>query len=119
VGTIRQNQAIPRLVFSEDFHASAPGRKAHVLRIIRAYLDGIAGLVRQGQRQGSIRRDLEPAALAVMFLGLVQPGAVLWYLSDGGFDVKRHAEKGWQLFSEVIGTVAAPRDGKRRRTRGA
>jgi AcrR family transcriptional regulator len=117
VGTIRQNQAIPRLVFSEDFHASGSGRKARVLSIIRAYLDGIAELVRQGQRQGSIRRDLEPAALSVMFLGLVQPGAVLWYLSDGGFDVTHHAEKGWRLFSEVIGTAGRPprqRGGKRK-----
>jgi AcrR family transcriptional regulator len=117
LGTIRRNQAFPRLVFSEDFHDSAPGRKARVLAIIRAYLTGVADLVREGQREGSIRRDLEPEALAVMFLGLVQPGAVLWFLSDGGFDVTRHAEKGWQLFSEVIGAAAAPKAGAKRRSR--
>jgi hypothetical protein len=37
-----------------------------------------------------------------MFLGLIQPAAILWNLSDGEFDVTKHAEKGWQLFQETI-----------------
>ena len=108
VSTIRENQVVPQLLFSEDFYAKRPERKARVLEIIRAYLNGVAEIVREGQREGRIRDDLEPAALAVMFLGLVQPGAVLWYLSDGGFDVTRHATKGWEIFSEAIARPAAP-----------
>jgi AcrR family transcriptional regulator len=120
VSTIRENQVVPQLLFSEDFYARRPERKARVLEIVRAYLGGVAEIVREGQQQGGIRSDLEPTALAVMFLGLVQPGAVLWYLSDGGFDVTRHATRGWEVFSEVIaGPAASPghRRGSARRSR--
>jgi len=118
VSTIRENQVVPQLLFSEDFYARRPQRKARVLEIVRAYLSGVAEIVRQGQEQGSIRSDLDPAALSVMFLGLVQPGAVLWFLSDGGFDVTRHATRGWELFHEVIAGPGAsrPRKAPRRRT---
>jgi hypothetical protein len=37
-----------------------------------------------------------------MFLGLVQPAAILWQLSDGGIDVTKHAERAWQIFSDAI-----------------
>ena len=40
--------------------------------------------------------------LSVMFLGLVQPSAILWHVSDGGFDVTRQTEKAWTLFREAI-----------------
>jgi AcrR family transcriptional regulator len=117
VSTIRENQVVPQLLFSEDLYARRPERKARVLEIVRAYLGGVAEIVREGQQQGRIRRDLEPAALAVMFLGLVQPGAVLWFLSDGGFDVTRHATRGWEVFSEVIAGPKA-RPARRARQKG-
>jgi len=40
--------------------------------------------------------------LSVMFLGLVQPAAILWHVSDGGFDVTRQADRAWRVFREVI-----------------
>lgn len=114
VSTIRENQVVPQLLFSEDLYARRPERKARVLEIVRAYLGGVAEIVREGQQQGRVRRDLDASALSVMFLGLVQPGAVLWFLSDGGFDVTRHATRGWEVFSEVI---AGPKVKRARRAR--
>lgn len=115
VSMIRESQVVPQLLFSEDIYARRPERKARVLEIVRAYMGGVAEIVREGQREGSIRRELDPGALAVMFLGLVQPGAVLWFLSDGGFDVTRHATRGWGLFREVIAEPSA----KPARSRGS
>lgn len=37
-------------------------------------------------------RRFTPAAIATMFLGIVQPAALLWSLNDGVFDVTKHAE---------------------------
>jgi AcrR family transcriptional regulator len=104
VQMIRENQGIPRIIFSEDAYSGHPERKAKVLRMIRTYLDAIAGIVRQGQRCKRIRRDLEPPTVALMFLGMIQPAAILWHLSDGAFDVTKHTEKAWKIFSEAIGT---------------
>jgi hypothetical protein len=37
-----------------------------------------------------------------MFLGLIQPAALLWHLSEGEFDVTQHVEKAWNLLSETL-----------------
>jgi AcrR family transcriptional regulator len=98
VRMLQQNQGILRVIFSEDAHGGDPARKAKVLRMIQAYLDAIAGIVRDGQRQERIRADIEPITAALMFLGLIQPAAILWHISDGGFDVTHHVAKAWKVF---------------------
>jgi len=32
----------------------------------------------------------------------VQPAAILWLMSAGEFDIAGHAERAWQIFSEMI-----------------
>ena len=110
IGQFRENQAIPRIIFSESLHADRPDRKRKVHSIIADYLAGVADLVREGQRQGRIRTDLDPATAAVVFLGLIQSSGVLWILTDGGFDVTRHAQRAWRLVGEAFAeTVDAGR----------
>jgi hypothetical protein len=46
---------------------------------------------------------VSPDAAAVMFLGLIQPAAILWLMSDGKFDIDQHAKHAWQLFSIMLG----------------
>jgi hypothetical protein len=33
---------------------------------------------------------------------MIQPAAIIWNLSDGGFDLKKHSEHAWTLFSDSI-----------------
>jgi hypothetical protein len=40
--------------------------------------------------------------VALMFLGMVQLGAILWFLSDGEFDISKHSEKNWNVLRETI-----------------
>jgi len=102
VQLVRGEIPIPRVIFSEEAFAGSRPRRQQVCRMLTAYLDGIAGIVREGQHHGDIRSDLEPGTLAVMFLGLVQPGAILWVVSAGEFDLERQAQSAWQVFSEAI-----------------
>ena len=99
---ILEYQAIPRLFFSGDLYAGNPERKARLCGIVKAYLEEVAGIIRQGQKDGSVRLDLDPDAVSVVFLGLIQPTAILWHLSDGEFNVGRQIEKAWPLFHEAI-----------------
>ena len=99
---IRENQGAPRIVFSEETFSGNPHRKAAVHEIVRGYLKRVADMVRRGQEEGQIRHDLDPTTVSLMFLGLVQPAAILWQLSDGGIDVTKHAERAWQIFAEAI-----------------
>jgi len=104
VRLIRQNAALPQIVLSEYSFSGHPERKQQVHAIISDYLRAVAEIVREGQTRGRIKADLDAETLSVMFLGLIQPGAVLWQLSDGGFDVTRHANRAWAVFSAAIRT---------------
>jgi AcrR family transcriptional regulator len=99
---ITENQALPRVVFSEQVYEGRPGRRRAMFRTIQAYLDEVAAIVKRGQADGRIQKDLDPATVAVMFLGLIQPAAILWHMSDGEFDVTQHAERAWKTFVAAI-----------------
>lgn len=103
VRLIRENAGIPRIVFSEEVYGANSKRKSRVHELLQNYLERVAEFFREAQQAGRVRTDLSADELSVMFLGLVQPAAILWHVSDGGFDVTRQAEKAWGLFSEAIG----------------
>jgi AcrR family transcriptional regulator len=102
VRMIRENRGILRLVFSDELHRGQPGRKARVYEMVDSYLKKVAAIISQGQQEGSIRKDLDPATAAVMFLGLIQPAAILWHLSGGEFDVTRQVQKAWPVFLSAV-----------------
>jgi hypothetical protein len=116
---IRDNAALPRIIFSEDVYAGRPARGVRMFAGIRTCLDDVAAIVRQGQTAGQIRPDADPETVATLFLGLIQPGAILWRMSTGAFDATRHTERGWRLLSDTLPTTTArvpprPRSTKRR-----
>jgi len=98
----RENQGIPRIIFGGDIYEKHPERKTRVYESIKGYLHRVSKIISQGQESGAIRPDLDPEAVAVMFLGLIQPAAILWHLSDGRFDVTKQAEKAWHIFQNAI-----------------
>jgi len=94
--------ALPRILFSEDIYGGNASRKARLQGIIMGYLEEVATIIRNGQAQRLIRAELDPGTLAVMFLGLLQPPAILWHLSDGQFDAARQVERAWPIFREAV-----------------
>jgi AcrR family transcriptional regulator len=100
---IRSNAGIPRVILSEEIFAGQPKRRLKVYRMISNYLSEVAILVQEAQTNGRTQPDVSPDAAAVMFLGLIQPAAILWLMSDGKFDIDQHAERAWQLFSIMLG----------------
>jgi len=99
---IRENQGVPRIIFSEELYSGNPRRQTAVYGIIQGYLKRVAEIIKRGQSDGQIRRDLDASTVSIMFLGLVQPAAVLWQLSDGGIDVTKHVERAWHIFAGCI-----------------
>ena len=102
VETLRENRAIPRIIFTGDVFSGNPKRKTKVYRIVNGYLEGVNKIIRDGQEKGQIRSDMDSKTGALMFLGMIQPGAILWFLSGGKFDISKQSEKNWNLFREAI-----------------
>lgn len=94
--------SIPRMIFSEDVYTGNPGRKQRVLQILRGYENEIGQIVRLGQSQGRIRPELDVEAVTMMLFGIIVPAGILWHLTEGGFDVTRHAQRAWKLFRLVV-----------------
>ncbi len=103
VELVRRNSAIPRVVFSEELLHGRTAHRRRMYEIIQSYLRQVEQFVRDGQREGCIRAGVDPEAASVLFLGLIQPGVVLWAMSGGEFDVGTHTEAGWKLFVEAVG----------------
>ena len=104
IETLKKNRAIPRIIFTEDVFNGSPKRKTKVYGIINGYLRALNEIIRDGQEKGQIRPDMDSETIALMFLGMIQPGAFLWFLSDGKFDISEHSEKNWNVFREAIRT---------------
>ena len=97
-----QNDGVSTLIFSDQVYSGPVKRKAKIYKVIREYLAGISKLVKKGQQARLIRLDVEPGVIAVMFLGLVQPPAILSHLSERDFDVPRQTEQAWRVFKDAI-----------------
>ncbi len=102
VETLRKNRAIPRIIFTEDIFSGNPKRRTKVYRIVSGYLEDLNKIIQDGQEKGQIRSDMDSKTVALMFLGMIQPGAILWFLSDGKFDMSKQSEKNWNIFREAI-----------------
>ncbi len=102
VETLRKNRAIPRIIFTEDIFSGNPKRRTKVYRIVSGYLEDMNKIIQDGQEKRQIRSDMDSKTVALMFLGMIQPGAILWFLSDGKFDMSKQSEKNWNIFREAI-----------------
>ncbi len=99
---ITSNQALPRILFSEEIIGDADRRRERLGEIIHAHVMRIAAVIAEGQEDGEIRSDISAEAAAVMFLGIVQPAAILWHVSGGRFDFSQHARTAWKLYQECL-----------------
>lgn len=102
VRVIRENEGILRVVFSDELDRGAVARRGQAWEMVSGYLGRVARIVAEGQRDGVIRPELDPGTVSVMFLGLIQPAAILWNLSGCRFDVTEHVKKAWPILRSAI-----------------
>lgn len=102
VQLIRERHGIPRILFSDELWGGSPEKKQKMFRIIIGYLDEIEGLAREGQENNQINKEIPPKTIAKMFLGIVQPAALLWHMSGGAYDIEEHVALTWPEFVKAI-----------------
>lgn len=100
---IKSEHGIPRMIFSDELWGQKQEKRQKMFRIVTGYLAEIEDMVREGQNKEEIKKDLNPAAVARMFFGIVQPAALLWHMSEGRFDIDEHLHIAWPLFWQAVG----------------
>lgn len=107
LGIIRAYPAIPRLLFSDDVCAEDSPLRGVIVAAQDAMLDGIAGIVAEGQARGDIRDDADARDLALLFLGQLLIPAYMDFLRRGGFDLENRVARNWAIFQRFLAAPAA------------
>lgn len=116
VGLLVEKRAIQQMVFSDSIYLGHPERKAKVKAIVAGYLAEVQKIVSEGQKEGTLLAGLSPETVAVMFLGLVLPTAVIRNFIGSRLDIDRYVAQAWPVFAR--GIAAGPSDPGNRGARG-
>jgi hypothetical protein len=112
---VRENRGFPMLLFSE-LVLHNPDRRRHALELMAGFRATVSDLLTLARRRGLVRRDLDVATAAYVYMGLFIPAGVQYHMSAGRFDLAAHARRAWPIF--LAGICAPSRSAAARRTRG-
>ena len=96
------NEGIPRLVFSEEIHHHNPALRGKLLETIGLYSGRLTGIMKEGQEARVIGPDMDPEALASIFIGMVQVVVLKWVLSGFSFSIEEEGLKLWDNFEKLL-----------------
>lgn len=96
----KNNRGIPRTVFSEDVMVNHEALRDEVRKRLTDYVCGVREVFVEGQKQGCIRGDLDPAALASMFIGTINFTIIRWVLSGFLLDMEQESTTLWENFAK-------------------
>ncbi len=99
---ITKGRFMPHFMLSSDMASDHTSRRAKILRIFSGYLGKIEAIVREGQKEGVIRQDADPQTIALLFIGMIQPAALLRHAEGGNLDISAHVAKVWKLFRKAV-----------------
>ena len=100
VTLLKEEAAIPRVLYFLLSSDRNPELKAGMLSAVGVYVQQVKKLLQQGQRKGEISPDIDAAAAAMMFLGMVQPLAILGQINKEMLD--DCPQKLWQQYQRSI-----------------
>ena len=100
VALLKEEAAIPRVLYYILSSDRTPDLKASMLSAVGFYVQQVKKLLIQGQQQGEISLDIDVMAAAMMFLGMVQPLAIMSQVNKEVLD--RYPHKLWQNYQRSL-----------------
>ncbi|MEK6725563.1 MAG: TetR/AcrR family transcriptional regulator [Deltaproteobacteria bacterium] len=98
---IQENKGVPRLVFSSELHFRHDLRDK-LSSLIDRYLKMLTGILDEGVEDGSVKSATDTAAMAGLFVGMIQLSALRWSLSDFKTSLLGDGEKLWKGYRKCI-----------------
>ena len=100
VALLKEEAAIPRVLYYILSSDRTPDLKASMLSAVGFYVQQVKKLLIQGQQQGEVSPDIDVMAAAMMFLGMVQPLAIMSQVNKEVLD--RYPHKLWQNYQRSL-----------------
>ncbi|HWR71807.1 MAG TPA: TetR/AcrR family transcriptional regulator [Nitrospirota bacterium] len=110
VELMEKNNGIPRLMFSEELHVHKNMREK-ILKTMYSVSETLASLVREGQKTGTIRKDIDALTTVLMFVAMLQGLAFRWSLGGFSFSLTKEAARAWKNFEKLI-IIERPASGR-------
>lgn len=98
---IQENKGVPRLVFSSELHFRQDLRDK-LSSLIDGYLKILTGILEEGIKSGSVKSETDSAAMAGLFVGMIQLSALRWSLSDFNISLLKEGDKLWKEYRKCI-----------------
>jgi len=102
------NRGIPRTIFSEEVMVNNEALREDIGKRLAGYCAGVREAIAEGQRQGSVRRELDPAALTSMFIGTINFAIIRWVLSGFALDLEKERATLWDTFYRSVAPDGSP-----------
>jgi len=96
-----KNNGIMRFLFSNELHISEKLRES-LLQAMYAFSAILAKFIKDEQKTGSFRSDLDPKTTSLMLIGMVQGLMFRWSLSGFSFSLAAEGRKLWTNFEKCI-----------------
>lgn len=109
---VRQNRGIPRLLFSDEMYSDKGDLKSALLEAITGYLLSLEHMVRECRESGAIKQSVDPKAMAMTFVGMIQVSIIRWILSDFTLSIE---DEGGHLWSNYEMCISEPLGRKRKK----
>jgi AcrR family transcriptional regulator len=103
VDFIVDHPGVPRILFAELQHDRATPAKDRVRSLLEHYRERLLRHARQGIDQGELRSTLDPDALPLLFVGMIQGLVIQSALAGDIQRMKRQAPGLFALFRQGIG----------------
>ena len=100
VALLKEEAAIPRVLYYILSSDRTPDLKASMMSAVGFYVQQVKKLLIQGQEKGEISPDIDITAAAMMFLGMVQPLAIMSQVNKEVLD--EYPQKLWQNYQRSI-----------------
>lgn len=101
---IKESPAIPTVVFAQGLFSEDAQRRKKIFDVFGQFRHRLLNMVKMGQKAGSIRNDISAETVVLLWVGIIQPAALLYYLSNGRYDLEHHGRKAWKLLKQMIQT---------------
>ncbi|MCB2212258.1 TetR/AcrR family transcriptional regulator [bacterium] len=92
IDLLADNPALAAVVFSEEIFHHDERLRREVLTIMSNYHELISSLIRLGQEQGDIRKDVSQDSLALVLMGSLRVLVARWRINGFRGDLKQQGE---------------------------
>lgn len=98
----REQPGLLRLMFSEQGAGAPMDKKQPLIRMMNAYRNAVATILRRGQQAGQVRADADPDDLVFLYLGAVMPPAFMFHVTGGAFDNVEQLRRNWRFLEDSL-----------------